>query len=32
VSLVAPRYDMNANQLFNWMEDPRFAPAGQRWR
>jgi transposase len=27
VSLVARRYDMNANQLFNWMKDPRFAPA-----
>ncbi|MEM8760894.1 MAG: transposase [Pseudomonadota bacterium] len=27
VSLVARRYDMNANQLFNWMRDPRFAPS-----
>ena len=27
VSLVARRYDMNANQLFNWMKDPRFAPS-----
>ena len=27
VSLAARRYDMNANQLFNWMKDPRFAPA-----
>jgi len=27
VSGVARRYDVNANQVFNWMRDPRFAPA-----
>lgn len=26
VSLVARRHDVNANQLFNWMRDRRFAP------
>jgi transposase len=26
VSLVARRYDVNANQLFNWIRDARFAP------
>ena len=24
VSQVARRYDMNANQIFNWLKDPRF--------
>ena len=27
VSLVGRRYDVNANQVFNWLKDPRFAPA-----
>ena len=27
VSQVARRYDVNANQVFNWLKDPRFAPA-----
>ena len=26
VSQVARRYDLNANQVFNWMHDPRFQP------
>ncbi|MEM1151759.1 MAG: transposase [Pseudomonadota bacterium] len=26
VSQVARRYDVNANQVFNWLKDPRFAP------
>ncbi len=25
VSQVALRYDVNANQVFNWLKDPRFA-------
>ena len=25
VSQVARRYDVNANQVFNWLKDPRFA-------
>ena len=25
VSKVARRYDVNANQVFNWLKDPRFA-------
>ena len=25
VSQVARRYDVNANQIFNWLKDPRFA-------
>lgn len=26
VSQVARRHSMNANQIFNWLKDPRFAP------
>ena len=26
VSQVARRYDVNANQVFNWIRDPRFCP------
>jgi transposase len=26
VSQVARRYDLNANQVFNWLRDPRFQP------
>ena len=26
VSQVARRYDVNANQVFNWLRDPKFAP------
>lgn len=26
VSQVARRYDVNANQVFNWLKDPLFAP------
>lgn len=26
VSKVARRHAMNANQIFNWLKDPRFAP------
>ena len=26
VSQVARRYDVNANQVFNWLKDPKFAP------
>lgn len=25
VAQVARRYDVNANQTFNWMKDPKFA-------
>ena len=25
VAQVARRYDVNANQIFNWMKDPKFA-------
>ena len=28
VSQVARRYDVNANQVFNWLKEPRFADAG----
>ena len=28
VSQVARRYDVNANQIFNWMKDPKFAADG----
>ena len=28
VSQVARRYDVNANQIFNWMKDPRFMGGG----
>ena len=27
VAQVARRYDLNANQVFNWLRDPRFQPA-----
>ena len=27
VSQVARRYDVNANQVFNWLKEPRFADA-----
>ena len=27
VSEVARRYDVNANQVFNWLRDPRFQPS-----
>ena len=27
VSKVARRYDVNANQVFNWLKDPDFADA-----
>ena len=27
VSQVARRYDVNANQVFNWLKDPKFAAA-----
>jgi len=27
VALVARRYAMNANLIFKWLKDPRFAPA-----
>jgi transposase len=27
VSKVARRYDVNANQVFNWLKNPRFADA-----
>ena len=26
VAQVARRYDLNANQVFNWLRDPRFQP------
>ncbi len=26
VAQVARRYDLNANQIFNWLKDPKFAP------
>ena len=26
---VARRYAMNANQIFNWLKDPRFVPTSQ---
>lgn len=28
VSQVARRYDVNANLVFNWLKDPRFAASG----
>lgn len=28
VSQVARRHSMNANQIFNWLKDPRFTPVG----
>ncbi len=30
VSQVARRYDVNANQVYNWLKDPRFADAEPR--
>ena len=30
VSQVARRYAMNANQIFNWLKDARFAPGDDR--
>jgi len=29
VAQVARRYDLNANQIFNWLKDPKFAPGEQ---
>jgi len=29
VAQVARRYSMNANLIFKWLKDPRFAPAGR---
>lgn len=29
VARVARRYDLNANQIFNWLKDPKFAPDDQ---
>ena len=29
VSQVARRYDVNANQIFNWLKDPRFAASDE---
>ncbi len=29
VAQVARRYGLNANQIFNWLKDPRFQPDGQ---
>ena len=29
VSQVARRYDVNANQVFNWLKDPRFAQSAE---
>ena len=26
VAQVARRYDVNANQIFNWLKDPKFTP------
>ena len=26
VAQIARRYSMNANLIFNWLKDPRFAP------
>ena len=32
VAQVARRYSMNANLIFKWLKDPRFAPqVGPRW-
>jgi len=28
ISQVARRYDVNANQIFNWLKDPRFMGCG----
>ena len=29
VSQVARRYDVNANQVFNWLKEPKFAPGSK---
>lgn len=29
VAQVARRYDLNANQIFNWLKDPKFPPNDQ---
>lgn len=29
VAQVARRYDLNANQIFNWLKDPKFVPGDQ---
>lgn len=29
VAQVARRYDLNANQIFNWLKDSKFAPDAQ---
>lgn len=29
VAQVARRFDLNANQIFNWLKDPKFAPDDQ---
>ena len=29
VAQVAQRYDLNANQIFNWLKDPKFIPDAQ---
>ncbi len=29
VAQVARRYDLNANQIFNWLKDPKFGPDAQ---
>ena len=29
VAQVARRYDLNANQIFNWLKDPKLAPGEQ---
>ena len=31
VAQVARRYDLNANQIFNWLKDPKFAPNAQAY-
>lgn len=31
VAQVARRYDLNANQIFNWLKDPKFAPDEQTY-
>ena len=34
VAQVARRYDVNANQIFNWLKDPKFSdrPVMALWR
>ncbi len=29
VSQVARRYDVNANQVFNWLKEPKFVPSAE---